>query len=47
MTLNPQKFQMLLLYVTGGPIFHSHVIQGMCAEGTLLLQLRTVIQVEH
>jgi hypothetical protein len=47
MTVSPQKFQMLLLYMTGGSIFHSHVIQRMCAEGTLLLQLRTVIQVEH
>lgn len=38
---------MLLIYMAGGSSFHSHVIQGMCAEGTLLLQLHIVIQMEQ
>ena len=44
MILNWQKSQMLLMYVRGGT---GHVIQGVCAEGAPLLQLRTVIQLEH
>jgi hypothetical protein len=47
MIQNSQKFHMLLLHMTEDSSFHSHVIQVTCAEGTLLLQLRAVIQLEQ